>query len=370
MPARTRWRPVVVGRSAGGVVPSPRPCRRRARARTTGLRAGRGRGHGLLRARRDRAGAGLPRRASATSSSPASRSSSVTLAPARARAGRAGCDELLERLGARPAPRGRCAAGAGISLLLALLALPTGLWWRTSARSTSASRPRASADWLADRARAAGDRGRLRRDRGAGARRRCSAGCRGAGGCPAPGVVVVYAVATTWLAPVVLAPLFNDFEELPDGPLRERVLELADRAGVEVGEVYASTPRRRSTDAQRLRRRDRLDQARRPLRQPDRRRRPGRAASRSSPMSSATSPHDDIPRGIALRRDRRAARDARRRAGRRRRWRRRGGAEPGTPAALPAYALPSRWSPSRSASPARPALAQGRGAGRRVSRWS
>ncbi len=42
----------------------------------------------------------------------------------------------------------------------------------------------------------------------------------------------------TFLAPVVIAPIFNRFEVLDDGPLREDVLELAARAGVNIGEVY------------------------------------------------------------------------------------------------------------------------------------
>ena len=44
---------------------------------------------------------------------------------------------------------------------------------------------------------------------------------------PASAVVIAYAVVSTWLAPVVLAPVFNDFEELPPGPARHALLELA-----------------------------------------------------------------------------------------------------------------------------------------------
>jgi STE24 endopeptidase len=49
------------------------------------------------------------------------------------------------------------------------------------------------------------------------------------------------------LAPVVLAPLFNDFEPLPEGELRSDVLELAAAARVEVGEVYSVDASRRTT---------------------------------------------------------------------------------------------------------------------------
>jgi STE24 endopeptidase len=51
----------------------------------------------------------------------------------------------------------------------------------------------------------------------------------------------------TWLAPVVLAPIFNDFDKLPAGQARDDVLELADETGVDVGEVYSVDASRRST---------------------------------------------------------------------------------------------------------------------------
>jgi STE24 endopeptidase len=60
-------------------------------------------------------------------------------------------------------------------------------------------------------------------------------------------IVVGFAAATTWLAPVLIAPLFNDFEELPPGRARDDVLRLGERAGVEIGEVYEVDASRRST---------------------------------------------------------------------------------------------------------------------------
>ena len=51
------------------------------------------------------------------------------------------------------------------------------------------------------------------------------------------------------LAPVVLAPLFNDFTPLPEGETRSDVLALAAAAGVEVGEVYSIDASRRTTGA-------------------------------------------------------------------------------------------------------------------------
>jgi STE24 endopeptidase len=51
------------------------------------------------------------------------------------------------------------------------------------------------------------------------------------------------------LAPVLLDPIFNDFEPLPEGGVRSDVLDLARAAGVEVGEVYAVDASRRTTGA-------------------------------------------------------------------------------------------------------------------------
>jgi STE24 endopeptidase len=51
----------------------------------------------------------------------------------------------------------------------------------------------------------------------------------------------------TFLGPVVIAPLFNRFEPLPPGSLREHVLDLARAADVDVGEVLVADASRRST---------------------------------------------------------------------------------------------------------------------------
>lgn len=64
---------------------------------------------------------------------------------------------------------------------------------------------------------------------------------------PSGVVVVGAAVILTYASPVVLDPLFNRFEPLPEGELRTSVLELADRAEVEVGEVYQVDASRRTT---------------------------------------------------------------------------------------------------------------------------
>jgi STE24 endopeptidase len=62
------------------------------------------------------------------------------------------------------------------------------------------------------------------------------------------GTVAIGALAGA-LAPVLLDPIFNDFEPLPDGETRSDVLALAQAAGIDVGEVYAVDASRRTTAA-------------------------------------------------------------------------------------------------------------------------
>lgn len=66
---------------------------------------------------------------------------------------------------------------------------------------------------------------------------------------PAAAVIVVFGVATTYLTPIVLDPLFNTFTPLPDGPTRSTVLSLAREAGVDVGQVYEMDASRRTSAA-------------------------------------------------------------------------------------------------------------------------
>jgi STE24 endopeptidase len=66
---------------------------------------------------------------------------------------------------------------------------------------------------------------------------------------PATAVVVAFGVVMTYASPILIEPLFNRFEPLPQGGLRSDVLELADKAGVKVGEVYEMDASRRTTAA-------------------------------------------------------------------------------------------------------------------------
>ncbi len=66
---------------------------------------------------------------------------------------------------------------------------------------------------------------------------------------PGSAIVVAFGVASIYAGPVVLDPLFNTFKALPAGQTRDDVLELAERAGVDIGEVYSVDASRRSTAA-------------------------------------------------------------------------------------------------------------------------
>jgi STE24 endopeptidase len=64
---------------------------------------------------------------------------------------------------------------------------------------------------------------------------------------PASALVVAFGVFTSYASPILVEPLFNTFKPLPPGELRSDVLELADEAGVDVGEVYEMDASRRTT---------------------------------------------------------------------------------------------------------------------------
>jgi STE24 endopeptidase len=66
---------------------------------------------------------------------------------------------------------------------------------------------------------------------------------------PGAAVVTVFGVVITYAGPIVLDPVFNKFTPLKAGQLRTDVVELARRAGVEVGQVYVVDASRRTTAA-------------------------------------------------------------------------------------------------------------------------
>jgi STE24 endopeptidase len=153
---------------------------------------------------------------------------------------------VFDQLARRPI-LGGAAAGAGISLLLVLVEFPLSAWRHERAVDVGLS-TQTWIDWVTDVAKSAG----------------IDAAFAAAGGAlalllvrrfrrnwwaPAAGVIVAFGVVTIWLFPVVIDPIFNDFEKLPPGATRADVLELAERAGVDVGEVYRVDASRRTTAA-------------------------------------------------------------------------------------------------------------------------
>jgi STE24 endopeptidase len=153
---------------------------------------------------------------------------------------------LFDRLARRPI-LGGAVAGAGISLLLVLVEFPLSAWRHERAVDVGLN-TQTWFDWVTDVAKSAGVDAAFAAAGGAVAlllvrrfRRNWWA--------PAAAVIVAFGVVTIWLFPVVIDPIFNDFEKLPPGATRSDVLELADRAGVDVGEVYRVDASRRTTAA-------------------------------------------------------------------------------------------------------------------------
>ena len=151
-----------------------------------------------------------------------------------------GRPQVIRRALARAASRpvaGTAAAGAGVSIVVAIATLPVGLVAHDRAVDYGLS-VQGTGSWLADAAKStaigAVIAGLAAAVLGALLRRLPRAWW-----IPGAAATVAIAAAVTWIAPVVLAPLFNKFEKLPPGnSARAEVLQLARAAGVGVGGVY------------------------------------------------------------------------------------------------------------------------------------
>jgi len=164
----------------------------------------------------------------------------VALRPPRAVRG------LVERAGRRPI-RGAALVGAGLVLVLTVVELPLSAVRHERAKDVGL----ATQDWLpwlGDLAKSTGISSLFAAGGAALALALVRRFPRG-WWAPAAGCVTAVGVLTIYLFPVVVDPLFNDFEQLPDGRLRSNVLELAERSGVDVGEVYRVDASRRTTAA-------------------------------------------------------------------------------------------------------------------------
>ncbi|HET8961908.1 M48 family metalloprotease, partial [Nocardioides sp.] len=63
----------------------------------------------------------------------------------------------------------------------------------------------------------------------------------------AGGVLACLVLLGSLVYPLLVEPIFNDFEPLPDGELRSQILALADEEGVDVEEVLVADASRRTT---------------------------------------------------------------------------------------------------------------------------
>lgn len=150
----------------------------------------------------------------------------------------------LDRASRRPM-LGAAAVAAGLSVALTLAGLPLSAWAHERAVDVGLA-TQGIGSWLIDVARSAA----------------VGAVIAGLGGLvglflirrlrerwwvAGAVVVVAFAIVFSWLAPVVISPLFNDFDELPPGPVREDVVALGREAGVDIGDVLEVDASRRST---------------------------------------------------------------------------------------------------------------------------
>jgi STE24 endopeptidase len=152
----------------------------------------------------------------------------------------------LERAGSKPLP-GAAGVGAGLSLGFTVLGLPLGAIRHRRAVKAGISVQTWPA-WASDVAKASAIGAALNAGALAGAMGLLRRFPR-SWWAPAAGGATALSSVFILLSPVLLDPVFNKFERLPDGDLRREVLELADKAGVKVGEVYRVDASRRTTAA-------------------------------------------------------------------------------------------------------------------------
>jgi STE24 endopeptidase len=154
--------------------------------------------------------------------------------------------QILGRSWSRP-PVASAATAAGLSLALAVSSLPLRAVARRRAVTVGLD-TQSWGGWASDVAKAGGIETAFAGAAGAAVVAGTRRFPRAWWGPVAAGSVVVGAGLAA-LAPVVLDPIFNDFEPLADGQTRRDVLALARDAGVTVGEVYTVDASRRTSAA-------------------------------------------------------------------------------------------------------------------------
>src|SRR5262249_28305608 len=151
---------------------------------------------------------------------------------------------MLTSLGSRPVA-GAAAGGAALTVGFTLIGLPLSAVSEQRSRNVGMSTQRWGGG-LSDVAKASAISSALT---GAGAATAVALIRRYPQGWWIPGAaaVVGFSVLMVFAAPVLIDPIFNKFEPLPTGELRDEVLQLARRADVNVGEVYRVDASRRTT---------------------------------------------------------------------------------------------------------------------------
>jgi STE24 endopeptidase len=138
-------------------------------------------------------------------------------------------------------------AGGALSLVLVVVGLPLGAVAEQRARDVGLS-TQDWGGWLADAGKSAAI-GALITAAGAallmGLIRRFPRSWWALGAI----AVVVFSAVFVSFSPVLIDPLFNKFERLPNSPLRTEILALAHKSGVDVGQVYRTDASRRTTGA-------------------------------------------------------------------------------------------------------------------------
>jgi STE24 endopeptidase len=152
----------------------------------------------------------------------------------------------LDRAGRRPLV-GAATVGAGLSLIVGVAALPLEVVAHERAVDAGLS-TQGIGGFLSDAGKAGGI-GMALAAVGAAVAVGFQRRFRSAWWVAATAAVIAFEVVFVWLAPVALAPLFNRFTPLPDGPTRREMVELAQSAKVDVGEVYEMDASRQTTAA-------------------------------------------------------------------------------------------------------------------------
>ena len=151
-------------------------------------------------------------------------------------------------LTARDRPLARAAvAGAGLTALLAVAGLPTSAALRQRSLRVGLA-TQSWGGWAVDQGKALGIGATLS---SAGALLFVALVRRlpRAWWVPASAASVGLSAGFMFAGPVLLDPIFNTFTPLPDGRTRTSVLELAGKAGVDVGQVFEVDASRRTTAA-------------------------------------------------------------------------------------------------------------------------